>query len=453
MDDIANWLLGYASGHLLVSLAVVPVACLALRMRAIAPGMRAALLLVAFLLVVIGPAIPMQATIAGEVIATASGGNLGLAPSSSQATAIPRSARGTPHTGIPVAPRLAALLLASWLAGIAWSLARLLVAHGGLRRIVAVSRRSPTLEAAYRQQIHAGVEILVSPSFGPAAVGILRPKIILPHGMVRALPADALRAVLLHESTHHRRRDVHVLLVQRLVEAVFWWNPLVRLLGKASDATREVACDIDAARAYGAKTDYAEALLDSIAYFVSPVARADAHALHAGASLSTLDRRIDAIIEAPRSAGWTGKALVAGVGGALMSLCIGASLAAPHVVVEQVIDAASPVGMPGTDYVSWDGDALLALHDRYSQSVHERHDRYSQVLERLTDSYTREVSALAEEPPDDGKDARLQRLDARYGRLFADTEFRFRDASAKAETSFLATRNALATRSDIAGTQ
>jgi beta-lactamase regulating signal transducer with metallopeptidase domain len=361
--------------------------------------------------------------------------------------------RGAERAGIAIAPTLAALLLAAWLAGIAWSLARLFVANAGLRRIVTTSRRSPALEDAYRGVIPAGVEILISPAFGPAAVGILHPKIILPRGMATGLQAGALRAVLLHEATHHRHRDVHVMLAQRLVEALFWWNPLMRLLGKASDAAREVACDVDAARAYGIAADYAEALLDSIAQVVAPVACHDARALHAAASLSTLEQRIDAIIEVPRPSGWANKATPLAVAAALVVLGVGSSLATPGIAVERAVDAASPVGMPAIDAVAADEEALLALHDSYSQSVHASHDRYSQVLERLTDAYTRELSALAEEPPDDGKDARLERLNERYGRLFADTESRFRDVAAQAETSFLATRNALALRGGNARTQ
>lgn len=528
MVGIANWLLAYATAHLLATLVVVPVACLVLRMRAIAPGMRAALLLMASVLVVAGPAISLQVDSAGQAITTISNASaIAETPAADVGVAPEEPSTGAKHGGIMIAPGLAALVLAAWLAGAAWALARLLVAHSGLCRILVGSGRSPALEAACGQVLPAGVQILVSPAFGPAAVGILRPKIILPHGMVRALPADALRAVLLHEATHHRRRDLHALLVQRLVEALFWWNPLVRLLGKASDAIREVACDIDAARAYGASTDYAEALLDSIAHFVPPLARADAHALHAGASLSTLDRRIDAIIEAPRSPGWTGKALVTGVGGALMLLCIGASIAAPdialkqtvdqsepaamhkadalpsgadsdallalhdrsqsmrenqdrysqaqalqlltdsytrdeaalaeppphEIAVERPVDQASPVAVRNPHAVPSDEDALLALHHRYSQSMYENQDRYSQALYLLTESYTREATALAEQPPHDGKDARLQRLNEHYDRLRSSTERRFRDAATQAEAEFLAARSALATRSDTARMQ
>lgn len=441
MDATANWLLQYASAHMLASLLIVPVACIALRMRAIAPERRADLLSLAFALVILGPAVALQA---GGLFATTSNAVVLIetaAPDLGAGQALP--AQAVAQSGFGIAPALAVLLLAAWLAGASWQIARLLTAHVGLRRIVASSRRSRELEDACAALVPADVEILVSPAFGPAAVGILRRRIVLPQAMAEALPTEALRAVVLHEATHHQRKDVHALFLQRLGEALFWWNPLIRMLGKATDASREVACDVRAARAFGAPTDYAEALLDSIAHLLPARQHDGAQALCAAASLSTLDQRIDAIIEAPRSRSRASKMLLPGMGGALMLLCIGASLAAPEIAVRQVVDPPSAVAVPGIQAAQPDEDALLALHDRYSQAVHERQDRYTQALNRLTDSYTRELSALAEEPPDDGKDARLERLNERYRRLFADNESRFRDAAAQAEITFLTARTAL----------
>ena len=449
MDGIANWVLAYAGAHLLASLVIVPVAFLALRMRAIAPEARTTLLLVAFVLVVLGPAIALQANVTGEAVTNTSGSILANEPPAGNSTIATRnSMQGEEDRGITITPMFAALLLASWLAGMILAFARLLGAHAGLRRIVAASHRSPSLEKVHRQAIPAGVEILVSPMFGPATIGIVRPRIVLPQAMAMTLPTDVLRAVLLHESTHHRRRDVHALLVQRLVEAVFWWDPLVRLLGKASDAAREVACDIGAARAFGNSTGYAEALLDAIAHFVPTAPHADARALCAGASLSTLDRRIDAIIEAPRSRGWTDRAVLPGVGGVLVLLCIGASIAAPGITVKRdgTVPASSALApddsVPPTQ--AQKQQELLALQDRHSQFVHASQDLYSQSLARLTESYTRELSVLAEEPPDDGKEARLEHLNAHYLRLFSDNETSYRMATAQAEAQFLSRRSALA---------
>ena len=441
MDATANWLLQYASAHLLASLLIVPVTCVALRLRAIAPERRAGLLSLAFALLIVGPAIALQT---GGLFATMSNAGVPVEAAAPGLGAMPvLPAQVVAQDGIGIAPALAALLLVAWLAGASWQIARLLAAHVGLRRIVASSRRDRGLDDACKSLLPADVEILIAPAFGPAAVGILRRRILLPHAMAVALPADALRAVLLHEATHHQRRDVHALFVQRVGEAVLWGNPLLSMLGMASDAAREVACDIRAARAFGAPTHYAEALLDSIAHLVPDSPRADARALCAAASLSTLEQRIDAIIEAPRSRSWVGKMMLPCMSGALMLLFIGASLAAPEIAVRQVVDPPVTVVVRQDRAVPSNEDALQALHDRYSQSVYERHDRYTQALHSLTESYTREASALAEQPPHDGKDESLERLNDRYRGLFSDTESRFRDASAQAEASFLTSRSAL----------
>ena len=441
MDATATWLLQYASAHVLASLLIVPVACMALRLRALAPARRAGLLSLAFALVTLGPAIALQV---GGLFATMSNAGVLIetaAPGLGSMPALP--AQTVAQDGIGIPPVLAALLLAAWLAGASWHIARLSVAHVSLCRVVASSRRSRALEDACRPLVPADVEILVSPTFGPAAVGILRRRILLPHAMAVALPAEALRAVVLHEATHHQRKDVHALFVQRLGEAVFWWNPLVRMLGTASDAAREVACDVRAARAFGALTDYAEALLDALAHVVPAAPRSGARMLCAAASLSTLERRIDAIIELPRSRPWVGKMMLPGMGGALMLLCIGASLAAPEIAMDQVVDPLPTVVVRKHQAVPSDEDSLQVLHDRHSRAVYERHDRYTQALHSLTEAYTREASALAEQPPYDGKDASLERLNERYRHLFADNESRFRDAAAQADASFLTARTAL----------
>ncbi|WP_296282822.1 M56 family metallopeptidase [Pseudoxanthomonas sp.] len=437
----ADWLLQVGSAHLLASLLIVPVACMTSRLRAIAPERRAGLLLLAFALVVLGPAVALQAGGLFAPTLQMVGGVETAAPRLADLPAT--SAQSAALTGIGITPAFAVLLLAVWLSGAAWHVVRLLVAHFGLRRIVASSYRARGLEDACRPLIPTDVDILVTPAFGPAAIGILQRKILLPRAMALDLPPDAVRAVVLHEATHHQRRDVHALLVQRLGEAVFWWNPLVRKLGRAADAAREVACDIRAARAFGAPTDYADALLDSITHLVPAPQHASAQALCAAASLSTLERRIDAIIESPDSPSRMGRMLLPSMTGALMLLCIGASLAAPDVGVRQAVDASATVAARHGQAVPQHEAALLDLHDRHSRAVYERHDRYTQTLLSLTEPYTRESNALAEAPPDDGKDARLERLNARYNRLFADNESRFREASAQAEARFLTARAAL----------
>jgi beta-lactamase regulating signal transducer with metallopeptidase domain len=77
----------------------------------------------------------------------------------------------------------------------------------------------------------------------PAVLGVFRPRISLPAGIERLLTPTELDAVLLHESTHARRRDNLIRLVHELGACVFWFHPLVWLAGSRLSFYRELSCD------------------------------------------------------------------------------------------------------------------------------------------------------------------------------------------------------------------
>ena len=82
----------------------------------------------------------------------------------------------------------------------------------------------------------------------PAVGGLLRPAVILPPDLDESLSPKQLTWVLLHELAHVRRGDLWVVLVQRVLQAVFFFNPAVHLANWIIDELREYACD-DAALA------------------------------------------------------------------------------------------------------------------------------------------------------------------------------------------------------------
>lgn len=94
----------------------------------------------------------------------------------------------------------------------------------------------------------------------PCTVGLLRPMVVLPSSLEGADGVVAA-GVLLHEAAHVARRDAWVGLVQRLVGAVHWWNPLVRGLNASLDAAREEACDDFAVDRTGEGRSLAQALV------------------------------------------------------------------------------------------------------------------------------------------------------------------------------------------------
>jgi cell division protein FtsI/penicillin-binding protein 2/N-acetylmuramoyl-L-alanine amidase len=104
--------------------------------------------------------------------------------------------------------------------------------------------------------------LLVGPAGSvPMVWGILRPCLLLPAD-ADDWPEEKLRAVLLHELAHLRRRDPAALLIAQIAQALHWFNPLAWLTVRSLRADQERACD-DAVLRHGIKaSDYAQHLLD-----------------------------------------------------------------------------------------------------------------------------------------------------------------------------------------------
>jgi WD40 repeat protein/beta-lactamase regulating signal transducer with metallopeptidase domain len=82
----------------------------------------------------------------------------------------------------------------------------------------------------------------------PAVGGLMSPTVVIPPDLEESLTPKQLTWVLLHELAHIRRGDLWVVVVQRMVQAVFFFNPAVHLANWIIDELREYACD-DAALA------------------------------------------------------------------------------------------------------------------------------------------------------------------------------------------------------------
>lgn len=94
----------------------------------------------------------------------------------------------------------------------------------------------------------------------PVVVGIVRPMILLPPSLLCGLDATQLAAILSHEMAHIRRYDLVFNLVQRLVESLLFFHPIVWWLSRRVTMERENCCDDVAALQVGRLT-YAEALV------------------------------------------------------------------------------------------------------------------------------------------------------------------------------------------------
>ncbi len=86
---------------------------------------------------------------------------------------------------------------------------------------------------------------LTNDSTGAFCWQIHRPVIALPN-VVADFPAAEQAAIVRHELAHLRRQHPLHLFIQRLVEAIFWFHPLVWWASREAAAAREIRCDRDA---------------------------------------------------------------------------------------------------------------------------------------------------------------------------------------------------------------
>jgi len=95
----------------------------------------------------------------------------------------------------------------------------------------------------------------------PVVVGLIRPVILIPGALASGLSTDQLEAILTHELAHIRRYDPVVNLLQRLIEAVFFFHPVVWLISRQVSRERENACDDLVLEAGWRGVAYADALM------------------------------------------------------------------------------------------------------------------------------------------------------------------------------------------------
>jgi len=217
------------------------------------------------------------------------------------------------------------------------------------RRITAqIHRSSPLLEGrevdALRriEQEHAvrkPAPFLLSPdSMEPGVFGILRPALLWPQGISAHLDDRHLEAILMHEVTHIRRRDNLTAAAHMLVEAIFWFHPLVWWLGTRLMDERERACDETVLTLGNQPGVYAESILKACRFCVeSPLPCV------AGVSGSNLKRRITRIMNQQLGTRLTvaGRLLLASLATAAVAVPIAIGILHPSQLPAQEPQAAS----------------------------------------------------------------------------------------------------------------
>lgn len=85
-------------------------------------------------------------------------------------------------------------------------------------------------------------EVLLSARLGPAVLGVLAPRIILPRWALE-LPGEHLRLIMVHEEEHIRARDPTILAAGLLSVSLTPWNPVMWWMLRRLREAVELDCD------------------------------------------------------------------------------------------------------------------------------------------------------------------------------------------------------------------
>jgi len=208
------------------------------------------------------------------------------------------------HAPAPVATTLQLqwLPLFLWIAWACGCVAVLLFWWVRWRRMTVATRSalSPEsgreLETLRRLQQGTGlagkIKLMISGSIlEPGIFGFFRPVLLLPAGIGDRLTDAQLEAIVRHELCHVRRRDNLAAALHMLIEALFWFHPLIWWIGARLVDERERACDEDVLRLGSEPQAYAEGILKVCEFYLeSPLVCV------AGVTGSNLKKRIEAIM-------------------------------------------------------------------------------------------------------------------------------------------------------------
>jgi len=166
-------------------------------------------------------------------------------------TVIPSIKQGVQNPLTPGFSKIVKILPLLWLAGALVLAVYVCAGNFNLWRIV--KRRRPLtdqkiLELLEDCKAQMGIQTILGivPTDkveSPALFGFVRPRLLLPHGMIETLSRQELRYVLLHELAHLKRHDIYFGWLMSLLQVLHWFNPLVWLAFYRMRSDRELACD------------------------------------------------------------------------------------------------------------------------------------------------------------------------------------------------------------------
>ncbi len=152
---------------------------------------------------------------------------------------------------------LGEILWAVWATGSLLYAVAMVVAAFGVRRLIVAAK-----PLKRRLDLDSGnITLLVSSQVtSPFCWQLQEPFIVLPKD-AESFPDDELRAIIHHELAHLRSSHAVYLFLQRTVEMLYWFHPLVWWGSRQADLHREYHCDLEANRSATETASYLRSLL------------------------------------------------------------------------------------------------------------------------------------------------------------------------------------------------
>lgn len=139
---------------------------------------------------------------------------------------------------------------------IVWALIALLAIS------VQAERQRRFLKSLGRLRAEAGLFHAEHAGVGPAVIGALLPRVVLPADFALRFTAEEQALILAHERNHLRTGDAQINALTTAMQCVFWFNPLAHLGARLMRIDQEIACDAAVlARFPIARRAYGEAML------------------------------------------------------------------------------------------------------------------------------------------------------------------------------------------------